>query len=272
MIKNRFKLIVGLVEETLTKNDFDPDEIREWYQFHLAKERMAGKKFSIAEYIQALIYSQLSAQRVWTKLEEKLPKIDEIFQQYKLSYVKKMSKDPLKIVESLENIKAGSRPLEKQMKVLSYNLIILEKIHTKIEKDYTIKSDMKVKLEKAEKYIEMISEYGSEYNLNQIGEALAGEFLKNIGIPAVKPDVHILRILGKERLGILSTAYNTSLKKAITEFHANVLSISNDITDVVYYDSLFWIFGASKKAEICTKTPNCHKCLLTKVCNYGTLI
>ena len=185
-----------------------------------------------------------------------------------MSEVKKMSKKPEEIVENITNNKAGNLSINAQMQALSHNLEQLEKIHTEIETDYTIKSVMKEKLEKTEKYIKMISNSGSKYKLIQIGEALAGEFMKNIGIPSVKPDLHILRILGSERLGVLSYPNKTSNKIAINEFHTNVMSISNDITDVVYYDSLFWVFGASKKVEICTKTPNCHKCLLINECNY----
>lgn len=195
------------------KNKFDSNEIKEWGQFQLAEERMIGKKFSISDYIKALIYAQLSVQRKWADIEGKLPKIDEIFHHYEISDVKKISKNPEQIVKSITDNSAGNRSIKAQMMALSNNLNILEKIHTGIEKDYTAKSDMKEKLEKAEKYIKCISKSRSKYKLKQIGKALAGEFLKNIGIHSVKSDVHILRILGNERLGILSTGNNKLSKK-----------------------------------------------------------
>ena len=43
----------------------------------------------------------------------------------------------------------------------------------------------------------------SPYKLRYVGPALALEYLRNVGIRAGKPDVHVLRILGGERLGYI---------------------------------------------------------------------
>ena len=39
------------------------------------------------------------------------------------------------------------------------------------------------------------------YKLHQVGEALAWEYIRNVGIDGAKPDTHIRRFLGSDRMG-----------------------------------------------------------------------
>ena len=39
------------------------------------------------------------------------------------------------------------------------------------------------------------------YKLHQVGEALAWEYIRNVGIDGAKPDTHIRRFLGSNRMG-----------------------------------------------------------------------
>ena len=118
----------------------------------------------------------------------------------------------------------------------------------------------------------MISHPESQYKLRFIGQALAAEFLKNFGIQSVKPDVHILRILGKKRLAILSVEKTQlarkEIQRALKEFHLFVQRLTGNVADIIYYDALFWKLGAKEEAEICTKLPHCKTCLLAEICNY----
>ena len=157
------------------------------------------------------------------------------------------------------------------MKELSHNLTILEKLFEYIESDYPQKISFNQILQYNEKYIEMISHPESQYKLRFVEQALAAEFLKNIGIPTVKPDIHILRILGKKRLAILSVE-KTQLsrretQRVIREFHLFVQRLTGNVADIIYYDALFWNLGAKEKGEICTENPKCNICLLTDLCN-----
>ena len=85
-------------------------------------------------------------------------------------------------------------------------------------------------------------------------------------------DVHILRILGKNRLAILSIEKTQlsrkEIQKVLKEFHMFVQRLTGNVADIIYFDALFWKFGAKKEAEICTGTPHCDACLLAKICNY----
>jgi len=91
----------------------------------------------------------------------------------------------------------------------------------------------------------------------------------------MKPDTHILRICGRKRLGILESVENENtqnlnlLMKAQNEFIDFVSRISkNAPINIVYFDNLFWLFGAKGYGEICSKDPKCRQCLLSNHCNY----
>ena len=118
----------------------------------------------------------------------------------------------------------------------------------------------------------MISKRESDYKLNYVGPALAAQLLKNIGIPVAKPDVHILRTLGKKRLGILSIDDDECTDKekiaSLIEFYSFVQKMTTNIAEVIYYDSLFWTFCAEDYAKICTENPRCGDCLVTDLCKY----
>lgn len=71
------------------------------------------------------------------------------------------------------------------MKVLSYNIDVLATIQrTYGSLDSFVTSDTPYNI------AEKLSKKGSRYKLKQVGYALALEYLKNVGIPAIKPDVH----------------------------------------------------------------------------------
>jgi hypothetical protein len=69
---------------------------------------------------------------------------------------------------------------------------------------------------------------------------LALEYLRNVGIRAAKPDVHVLRILGGERL-----AYFLG-KPAEREAVQLVADLATQIgCNETYLDNLLWLFCAS---------------------------
>jgi len=267
--------IITLLEKTMRKNDFDPKSIKEDdYHLEMAKKRFQGEKFTLSDYVEGLLWSQLSAQRVWSYLVKKAELVDDIFAQYDYERTLTLAKNPKKLVEKLTSIKAGNRMIHKQMDALADNLKQLKKIHNLIEYEYLSNLTRLEKTMLGEKYIKEISKSYNQYKLKQVGPALAGEFLKNIGIPVVKMDTHLLRILGQKRLGIIScqdeNATTKIKQKAIKEFHQFAKRYSTDISDIIYLDVLFWTFCAKgeENLNICAKKPQCEKCLLGDFCNY----
>ena len=270
----RERSIITLLEKTMRENGFNPKLIKDDdHHIEMAKKRFQGEKFTLSDYVEGLLWSQLSAQRVWSYLVEKAKLVDEIFAQYNYEKTLTLAKNPKKLVEKLTSIKAGNRMIHKQMDALTGNLKQLKKIHNLIENEYPSSITKLEKTMLGEKYIKKISKYYSQYKLKQVGPALAGEFLKNTGIPVVKMDTHLLRILGQKRLGIISCQdenITTEVKqKAIKEFHQFAERYSSDISDIIYLDVLFWKFCAKGKENlnICAKKPQCEKCLLGDFCN-----
>lgn len=113
------------------------------------------------------------------------------------------------------------------MKTLSDNIGQFRKIEKKcgsLDKFVTHKP-----LDKIQK---LISEPNSEYKLKQVGPALAMEYLKNVGISSMKPDTHLIRICGPERLNIIPLGN--------TELQINAFQEFVDAADVnaTYFDNL----------------------------------
>ena len=105
-----------------------------------------------------------------------------------------------------------------------------------------------------------------KYKLHTLGLALAMEYLRNVGIDATKPDTHIRRILGKNRLG-----YSSS--KIAGEIEA--IEIIDTISEESGYlpsriDAVFWLFCSDNNGMICTEIPHCELCSLKgKYCNWN---
>lgn len=249
-------LILEKLKFTLQKNDINFEVIiNKLGQVEASNKRENGEKFTIEDHLKALILSMLSSQRQWRYIMLKLDQINEIFFHY--DHKKIQNTDPEEFITKIKTIKCGNRSITVQMKSLNYNITQL----SKIENDFG--SLDKFLTENAQnKVVKLLSRENSAYKLQQIGPALAMEYLKNVGISSMKPDLHIIRICGPERLDIIPS---TNPEKQLLEFkkfadEANVTS--------TYLDNLFWIFGAKGFGEICSKTPKCDKCELKIYCNY----
>ena len=85
--------------------------------------------------------------------------------------------------------------------------------------------------------------------------ALVCEYLRNVGIETAKPDEHMRRMLGAERLGV-SLKKDASESEVISEFYRLSKETGMWAADLDY---LFWCYCAEEKAEICGKNPRCEK-------------
>ena len=90
------------------------------------------------------------------------------------------------------------------------------------------------------------------------------EYLKNVGIDAVKPDVHLRRFFSCSRMG------NGKAGEAAEEDVIGTVRKLSEKTGLTMsrIDSLIWNFSASGKGEVCTKVPRCTVCPLTAYCHY----
>lgn len=217
--------------------------------------RAEGKKFSTEEHLQGMIYSLLSAQTVWANIERNFSRIDKLFFDYDIKLIKE--NDAEYFVNGLKRLGCGSRLTNAQMKALHQNIVTVEKIITEYGS-----MDVFLTSRPQREIVRLLSDSTSRYKIKQMGPALAWEYLRNVGVDGAKPDVHMKRILGSERLGV-------SNKKDASD--AEVLDAIEDLSKQTGYwmaqiDYLFWAYCATGKGEICTANPRCSKCVLREYC------
>ena len=93
-----------------------------------------------------------------------------------------------------------------------------------------------------------------KYKLKQMGAPLTAEYLKNVGVDMIKPDVHVRRILA--RLG-----YSKKKPASIKECFDICQGIAKEYdTYEIVVDSILWQYCADKYFEKCTEKPNCFTC------------
>ncbi len=220
--------------------------------------RKNGKFFQLEEHIQGMIYSLMSAQTVWANIERNKPNIDKIFFQYNPEKI--LEKDYTYFVDELGVIRCRSRLTNGQMKVLHDNV----RTFMRIEDEYG-SVDAFLTSKSAEELVEVFSKAGSRYKLKMMGEALVREYLRNVGVDSGKPDVHMKRIMGNERLGVscYSEATNEEVVGKLHELSEETGFWMSQI------DYIFWAYCATGMGEICTANPRCDKCVIRDECRKG---
>ncbi|WMJ76888.1 MULTISPECIES: hypothetical protein [unclassified Sedimentibacter] len=216
-------------------------------------ERRNGRVFTFQEHLRGLIYSQLSAQVQWQRVEQHLKEIDNLFFDYDCDEILKHNSDYF--IKGIKMLKCGSRCTANQMNNLAKNICMLQQI----EKEYH-SLDAYVTSKPAIKIVADLS--SGIYKLAYIGTALAWEYLRNVGIDGAKPDIHICRFLGSNRMGICQSPIATKQEVAdIMEEISNVLHIT-----MAEIDSIIWSYCATGFGEICTATPKCQRCIVSDYC------
>jgi hypothetical protein len=220
--------------------------------------------FSIQQHINYLIAAFLSNQRPWNGIEKNWQKISTIFYQFDpQAIIEKINTAGYEFfVDELRKISCGNRSIKFQMKNLERNIRLLIKFEIEngsIDKYYRKFSTKDL--------VKNLSDNRSENKIVGMGVALVCEYLKNVGIDVAKPDVHIRRILGSERLG-----YSRNKDAEIDEvFDIIDLFCNNTGKSRAYIDVLLWNYCADNYGEICTAKPNCQNCSIIKYCNYNSI-
>ncbi len=193
--------------------------------------------------------SQLSNNRPWGAIARNRTRIDEIFLDYDPKALK--AADPAELVAAVKAIRCGNRAIVKQLAGLRQNIETFERTGD-IDAYVTSKSPKAIARELAT---------GKKFKLVEVGYALALEYLRNVGINAVKPDVHICRMIGPERLGLTETTPTPA------EAYEALMKWSEERGEnPVYVDNLLWLFAAKDYGAVCTANPRCEICLVS-ACN-----
>lgn len=256
-MKINSKELVHKMEATLNNIGYDLKKaIIELGQVSKSERRDRGETFHLDEHLKGLVLAMLSNQRPWGPIVENMDKITNIFSGFQLDKIKQTDKKML--AKQLKDIKCGNRSIDKQMESLDYNIRIFEQIEIVYGSlDQFVVSD-------AADNIAWELGNGKKYKLKQMGYTLALEYLRNVGVKAIKPDLHIRRIIGDERLNFYN-GYPSEIETV------DIMSAIADESGVnlTYLDNLMWLYCAVDYANICGSNPKCSVCELRQHCNTG---
>lgn len=112
--------------------------------------------------------------------------------------------------------------------------------------------------------VELTLRFGS------VGHTVALDYLKDVGMDVIKPDVHVLRVL--HRLGFLDSEKQSEQNIYRTiKVAEKMKSFPHEKLSVI--DAVLWMYGGSgdghvKKAMCNKNSPFCSECPLTAYCSY----
>ena len=219
--------------------------------------RKNGKQFPLSEHIRGLIYSLLTNQVPWKRIVPHLSEVDRIFMSYDAEAI--LAKPGSYFEGELRKIRCGNRKTKAQMTALHDNIYVFEWI----VEDYG-SMDSFVTSAPAHDIVAALSSSKSKYKLMQVGEALAWEYIRNVGVDGAKPDLHLRRFFGNKRMG-LSKREIASVPEVLDT--VNELSEITGLTKATI-DNLIWSYCADGFGEICTATPHCQECVIRQYCHY----
>ncbi len=246
------------LQKTLATCGIDYEqEIKDFGQVAASEDRERGHVFDLREHVWALLASQLSNQRPWKPIAQKEEQIRKVFFDYDPGALQRA--DPESLEAEICSISCGNRRIRKQMRALRENIATLRRI----EKDFG-GLDNFVTSDDPHQIALQLSEPGP-YKLKEVGYPLALEYLKNVGLRAGKPDVHVLRILGPGRLAYFNHAPS---EREASELLARLAAVAG--VNTIYLDNLLWLLCAKDYGEVCGATPRCPVCALRASCQYPT--
>ena len=221
--------------------------------------RNNGKCFSFQEHLKGFVYAQLSALVSWKNIKAHHTELDSLFCNFEKDRLKEIA--PEILIEKIRELKCYSPYTTKnQMTFLKNNIETFEKIEDKygsLDKFITHSTPANI--------VKLLADSNSTYKLKYAGVALVCEYLRNVGIDIVKPDVHIKRIVGADRLNLI---LSKSDYRIIEEFRR----LSADIgISQVKMDYLLWNYCSKGYGEICTAKPKCSECVIKEYCNNFSL-
>jgi hypothetical protein len=222
-----------------------------------AEARASGQVFTTRDHVCGLVLAQLSNQRPWKPIAENEERLREIFHDYDPDALQQA--DPVQLEAKVRAIRCGNRAIRKQMQALQMNIAILRRI----ESDWG-SLDRFVESGSPDQVALLLSEPGS-YKLKQVGYTLALEYLRNVGIRSAKPDLHVRRILGPQRLA----HFDHRPEEGEAAQRVADLAAESGVS-ATYLDIILWLFCSPDYGGVCSATPRCSICHLRDNCSYPT--
>lgn len=251
--------LLVLLQETLANQSIQYERIiEEFGQVRASEDRQGGQAFSLALHVRGLVLALLSNQRPWGPIAANLPRIEGAF--FSFDPDRLIHTDPEDLVQALFALHCGNRQIRAQMYSLATNINTFRRISAEFGS-----IDAYVTSAEPDVIATQLSAPGSPNKLQQIGFTLAMEYLRNVGIRASKPDLHVRRAISGERLAYVSD-YPTERRA----YQILGQLAEQGGCNPTYLDNLLWIFCAQDYGAICGAVPRCEICLLAGTCNFPT--
>ena len=221
----------------------------------MVAKRKAGKEFSFAEHIAALIYAQLTNQTKWNRIVPHLAAIDDLFFHFDAEKIKKLPGSYF--ADGIFALKCGNISTKAQMDNIHKNIATMEKIAAEFGS-----MDAFVTSAPAQQIVSLLSSGKSKYKIAMLGEALAWDYIRNVGVDGCKPDTHLRRFLGGDRMGSVALPI-ASIEDTIRQVEALAAETNLPLSTI---DNIIWSFCADGYGEVCTATPHCERCVVRSSC------
>ena len=245
---------VAQIKASLARRGFDvEDHLNGMSHIAAIEARQHGKPFTMQEHLEGLVLAQLSSQRQWKPIEDNIEKLRAVFLDFDPDAFSSADLD--EIEGRVRGLRCGNRQIRRQIQTLPENIACFYRIENEWGGvDVFVQSDKPAVIARE------LGE-GRRYKLKQVGFTLALEYLRNVGIDAAKPDMHICRIIGPQRLGWARNDPSPFAAADIIREKAEEIGAS-----AAYLDGLLWLFGAKGYGDICGAMPNCGACQVS-LCN-----
>jgi len=233
-VNDRFKLWI----KNLRKNDFK-------------KNKEKGDNFFFEKLAVTIFVSGFKSKI----FDEKWPYIKKAFNNFDVTKISKYDEEKINKILNTPNIIKN----ERKIRALANNAKKFIEIKQKYGSFTNYIESFKNRLELADSLIK---------NFKFIGPTNVWDYLKSIGIDAVKPDIHVRRIL--HRIGLInSDKTSPETIKQVFQIVQKISKATGEKLSII--DAVIWFYGAERpeiKKPICGKTPQCNECPLTKHCKY----
>lgn len=186
----------------------------------------------------------------------KMPYLKDAFSGFDIQKVRKYRE------EELASLLANPRIIHNRRKLR--DCIIDAEIIAKISEKYgSFGNFLSQNKGNPETLLSFLQEFGS------VGPAVALDFLKDVGMDFIKPDVHVLRILS--RIGLIDSENSFDQAIQVAEQFKQATG-----EKLIVIDAVFWMYGGGGDGHInkaiCNKNkPFCDECPLI-VCEYRQTI
>lgn len=247
--------LVNLLINTLDNNKVNYD-LNDFFCFDSIKKRNEGIKFEFSDHLKGIVYALLGSQRTWEGIKINFTNIDQIFYQFDKQLFDNTS--PEEIVFRLKLIRCGNKNIRRQIEGLIDIICILNIIEKRYGSlDNFITHDQPIE-------ISILLTKSREYKLKGLGSSLVFDYLRNVGIDVAKPDTHLMRMFGPDRLRIVSSD-NFSQHEVVKL--VDELAYANNMSSALL-GTTFWLLCAKGYGNICCATPKCELCEFHKTFCY----